>query len=89
MPHKTFCLMLTSMADTITFRTDAETEHALDVLTSDGASRSAAIRQAVLESAMRRERATQMRRAVLRMSLGEPDGINVADQLSRARDDER
>jgi hypothetical protein len=62
---------------------------ALDILTSDGASRSAAIRQAVLESALRRERAAQMRQAVLRMPLGEPDGINVADQMSRARDDER
>jgi hypothetical protein len=77
------------VTDTITIRTDAETEHALDILTSDGASRSAAIRQAVLESAMRRERAAQMRRAVLRMPLGEPDGINVADQLAQARDDER
>jgi hypothetical protein len=77
------------MADTITIRTDMETEHALDVLTSDGTSRSAAIRQAVLETAMRRERATQMRRAVLRMPLGEPDGIDVADELSNARDEER
>ena len=37
------------MADTITIRTDDETEHALDVLTHDGSSRSAAIRQAVLD----------------------------------------
>ena len=77
------------MADTITIRTDPETEHALDVLTHDGASRSAAIRQAVLETAMRRERASAMRRAVLRMPLGDPDGINVAEELSTARDDER
>lgn len=77
------------MADTITIRTDVETEHALDILTTDGTSRSAAIRQAVLETAMRRERATQMRRAVLRMPLGEPDGINIADELSNARDEER
>ena len=33
------------MTDTITIRTDEETEHALDVLTDDGSSRSAAIRQ--------------------------------------------
>ncbi|HUZ26211.1 MAG TPA: hypothetical protein VMV07_20850 [Streptosporangiaceae bacterium] len=77
------------MAETITIRTDVATEHALDVLTHDGTSRSAAIRQAVLESAARRERAAQMRRAVLRMNLGDPDGVNVADELSRARDDER
>jgi antitoxin component of RelBE/YafQ-DinJ toxin-antitoxin module len=32
------------MADTITIRTDDETEHALDVLTREGVSRSAAIR---------------------------------------------
>jgi Arc/MetJ-type ribon-helix-helix transcriptional regulator len=77
------------MTETITIRTDGATEHALDVLTHDGTSRSAAIRQAVLESAARRERATEMRRAVLRMNLGDPDGVNVADELSRARDDER
>lgn len=77
------------MAETITIRTDVATEHALDVLTHDGSSRSAAIRQAVLEAAERRERAVEMRRAVLRMPLGDPDGINVADELARARDEER
>ena len=77
------------MPDTITIRTDAETEHALDILTSDGSSRSAAIRQAVLETAIRRERAAEMRRAVLRMPLGEADGINIADELAHARDEER
>jgi predicted transcriptional regulator len=77
------------MADTITIRTDDETEHALDVLTHGGISRSAAIRQAVLEAASRRERAAQMRREVLRMELGEPDGINVADELARDRSSER
>ena len=77
------------MAGTITIRTDAATEHALDILTHDGGSRSAAIRQAVLDAADRRERAAAMRRAVLRMGLGEPDGINVADELSRSRDEER
>jgi len=78
-----------SMAETITIRTDAATEHALDVLTHDGISKSAAIRQAVLEAATRRERAAEMRRAILQMPLGEPDGINVADELSRSRDEER
>ena len=78
-----------SMADTITIRTDDETEHALDVLTNGGISRSAAIRQAVLEAASRRERAAQMRRDVLRMDLGQPDGVNVADELARDRSDER
>ncbi len=77
------------MAETITIRTDQATEHALDVLTHDGASRSAAIRQAVLEAAARRERAAEMRRAVLGMPLGEPDGVNVADELSRSREAER
>jgi len=77
------------MADTITIRTDDETEHALDVLTHGGISRSAAIRQAVLEAASRRERAAQMRREVLRMDLGEPDGINVAEELARDRSSER
>jgi Arc/MetJ-type ribon-helix-helix transcriptional regulator len=77
------------MAETITIRTDAATEHALDVLTAGGDSRSSAIRRAVLEAAERRERAAAMRRAVLQMPLGEPDGINVAEELSRTRDHER
>jgi hypothetical protein len=64
---KTIRLTVAGMADTITIRTDDETEHALDVLTHDGSSRSAAIRQAVLEAASRRERAAEMRREVLRM----------------------
>ena len=78
-----------SMAGTITIRTDDETEHALDVLTNGGISRSVAIRQAVLEAASRRERAAQMRRDVLRMDLGQPDGVNIADKLARDRSDER
>lgn len=77
------------MADTITIRTDDETDHALDVLTVGGISRSAAIRQAVLEAADRRERAALMRREILRMDLGQPDGIDVADELARDRSGER
>jgi predicted transcriptional regulator len=77
------------MADTITIRTDDETEHALAVLTRDGSSRSAAIRQAVLEAASKRERAAGMRREVLRMELGKPDGVNVAEELARDRASER
>jgi hypothetical protein len=30
-----------------------------------------------------------MRRAVLRMPLGEPDGINIAEELSLSRQEER
>ncbi len=77
------------MADTITIRTDEETEYALDVLTHDGSSRSAVIRQALLEAARRRERAAEMRRAVLQMDLGQPDGVNVAEELARNRTGER
>jgi predicted transcriptional regulator len=77
------------MAGTITIRTDDETDHALDVLTHGGISRSAAIRQAVLEAASRRERAAQMRREILRIDLGESDGVNVADELARDRSGER
>ncbi|HZX05970.1 hypothetical protein [Kribbella sp.] len=77
------------MADTITIRSDAETEHALEVLTHDGSSRSAVIRQAVLEAALRLERAAEMRRAVLRMPIGEPDGVDVGAELSLERDGER
>ena len=43
---------------------------------------------AVLEAARRRERAAEMRRAVLRMDLGQPDGVNVAEELARDRADE-
>jgi predicted transcriptional regulator len=77
------------MADTITIRTDEETEHALDVLTREGTSRSAAVRQALLEAASRRERAARMRREVLRMDLGQPDGVNVAEEVARDRASER
>jgi hypothetical protein len=77
------------MADTITIRTDEETEHALDVLTREGTSRSAAVRQALLEAAGRRERAALMRREVLRMDLGQPDGVNVAEEVARDRASER
>jgi len=77
------------MAETITFRTDEETEHALDVLTGGGISRSAAIRQAVIHAAERRERAAQLRRAVLAMDIGEPDSVDVAAELARDRSDER
>jgi hypothetical protein len=31
----------------------------------------------------------QMRRAVLRMDIGQPDGVNVAEELASARGDER
>jgi predicted transcriptional regulator len=77
------------MVGTITIRTDDETEHALEVLTHDGRSRSAAIRQAVLEAADRRERAAEMRREALRLDLGQPDGVNVAEELARDRASER
>jgi hypothetical protein len=35
------------------------------------------------------ERAAQMRREVLRMDLGQPDGVNVAEELARDRAAER
>jgi predicted transcriptional regulator len=77
------------MAETITIRTDEETERALDILTSEGISRSAAIRQAVIQAAERRERAALLRRAVLAMDIGEPDDVDVAAELARDRGDER
>jgi hypothetical protein len=77
------------MAETITIRTDEETEHALAVLTHEGISRSAAVRQALIQAAERRERAAHLRRAVLTMDIGEPDGIDVAAELARDRGIER
>lgn len=55
------------MADTITIRVDPEIEHALDVLTHDGATRAAAVRQALLDAAFRQERAATIRRAAARI----------------------
>ena len=43
----------------------------------------------VLEAARRRERAAEMRQAVLDMDLGQPDGVKVADELARDRASER
>lgn len=77
------------MADTITIRPDAETSHALDVLTQDGTSRSAVIRQAIIEAGMRAERAAAMKRAILRTDLGEPDGLDIAQLIASEREDER
>lgn len=77
------------MADTITIRPDTETSHALDILTHDGMSRSAAIRQAIIEAGMRVERAAAIKRAVLRMDLGEPDGVDIAQLMAAGREDER
>lgn len=74
------------MADTITIRTDTDTEHALDVLTRDGTNRSEAIRHAVLEVALRRERLAEMRRAFLRRTMPMPDGVNLADDIVRERE---
>jgi hypothetical protein len=74
------------MADTVTIRTDTDTEHALDVLTRDGTNRSEAIRQAVLEAAVRRERLIEMKRAFLRRPMSAPDGVNLADDIVHERE---
>jgi predicted transcriptional regulator len=76
------------MAETITICLDAETSRALDILTRDGASRSAAIRQAVIEAGMRAERAAAMKWVVLRVDLGEPDGVDIAQLIAAERRDE-
>jgi hypothetical protein len=75
------------MADGITIAIDLEVEYALEILTRDGSSSAEAIRRAVLEAAMRMERTADRRRAVLRMPLGEPDGVDVAAELSAARNE--
>jgi Arc/MetJ-type ribon-helix-helix transcriptional regulator len=74
------------MADTVTIRTGSDTEHALDVLTRDGTNRSEAIRQALLEAAVRRERLVEMKRAFLRYPMPPPDGVNLADDIARERE---
>jgi hypothetical protein len=50
-----------------------------------GVDGSAAIRQAIPDSARRHERATEMRRSILDMDPGAPDGINVAEAMARER----
>src|ERR1700728_943799 len=50
-----------------------------------GLPRPSATAQAALEAASRRERAAAMRREILQMDLGQPDGVNVADELARDR----
>jgi hypothetical protein len=74
------------MADTIIIHTDAELEHALEILTQGGVSRADAVQQAVRDAASRRKRAMGMRHAVLRMPLGEPDGLNLAEEIIRSKD---
>ncbi|NMO55905.1 ribbon-helix-helix protein, CopG family [Actinoplanes sp. TBRC 11911] len=74
------------MADTVTIRIDTDTEHALDVLTRDGTNRSEAIRQALLEAAVRRERLVEMKRAFLSQPMPLPDGTNLADDIARERE---
>lgn len=74
------------MADTVTIRTDADTEHALDVLTRDGTNRSEAIRQALLEAAVRRERLVEMKRAFLSRPMLAPDGVNISEDIARERE---
>lgn len=62
------------MADTITFRPDAETARALDVLTRDGTPVSTAVRKALLAAA--RDKATATLRA-------EAEAL-AADEVDRA-----
>lgn len=73
------------MADTITIRTDSETERALSVLTRDGTNRSDAIRSAMIDVARRRERLAEMKRAFLSRPMPEPDGIVIAEEIANER----
>lgn len=52
-------------------------------------SRSAAIRQALIAAGMQAERAAAMKRAILRMDLGEPDGVDVAQSIAAGREGDR
>jgi hypothetical protein len=58
----------------------------LDVLTRDGTNRSEAIREAVLEAAVRRERLVEMKRAFLRRPMPAPDGANLSNDIVRERE---
>ena len=76
------------MAETITIRTDEETEHALQVLTGGGVW-VGGDPSGGDPGSRAREHAAQLRRAVLAMDIGEPDGIDVAAELALDRGDER
>jgi antitoxin component of RelBE/YafQ-DinJ toxin-antitoxin module len=68
------------MADTITFRTDDETERAIEVLTRDGTPVSAAVRSALLAAARERARAT-LRAEAQRLTSDDDDRQEAARVL--------
>jgi antitoxin component of RelBE/YafQ-DinJ toxin-antitoxin module len=68
------------MADTITFRTDDETERAIEVLTRDGTPVSAAVRSALLAAAREQARAT-LRAEAQRLTSDDDDRQEAARVL--------
>jgi hypothetical protein len=72
------------MADTITFRTDADTLRALEVLTRNGASVSTAIRAALLAAAADDARAALRKEA--EQAAADEDDLREAAQIMRDMD---
>ena len=68
----------------VNFRTDAEAQRALDELTADGTSVSAAIRQALLDSVVLRKR-ERMRREYLEV-VDDPADLAEKDAMEEKRD---
>ena len=76
------------MAETITFRTDADVEHALEVLTRDGENRLEAVRRVILAEAKRREHMAAAWEAFLTRPLASPDGRSAAEEIIREREED-
>ncbi|MCV6965181.1 hypothetical protein BST27_18985 [Mycobacterium intermedium] len=68
------------MADTITFRLDADASRALEVLTKDGTSVSAAVRAALIDAA-RREAAATIRAEAATLAADESDRAEAMQVL--------
>lgn len=69
---------------TLTIRTDPEVERALDVLTSQGKSRSEAAREAILEAERTQRRARL--RAEAEALLNDPEDVRASLELAQEMD---
>lgn len=72
---------------TLTIRTDAEVERALDALTSAGASRSQAVRQAILDAERANRRARL--RAEAEQLRDDPDDVAASRAMAAEMDAQR
>lgn len=81
-----FCRTICGM-NTLTIRTDAEVEHALDALVGEGATRSQAVRAAILETERAHRRARM--RAEAEALRDDPDDVRASRELAAEMDETR